>query len=129
MQDIVHHMIKGWRMDVENWKVQLRKGVLEVVVLNILRNGALYGLEMINRLQQIPSLAITEGTIYPLLSRLRAEGLVFAEWVESGGGRPRRYYSLSEKGRRMIGELNDAWDKFVRDIKTVMDNSNEGGRK
>lgn len=112
-------------MNVENWKSQLRKGILEVVILNILRDGALYGLEMIGRLEQIPDLAITEGTIYPLLSRLREEGLVFTEWVESENGRPRKYYSLSEKGRRVVGELNDAWLDFVNSIKKII----QGGKK
>lgn len=108
-------------MNVENWKSQLRKGILELIILNILRDGALYGLEMITRLEEVPGLAITEGTIYPLLSRLRDEGLVFAEWVQSEAGRPRRYYSLSEKGRRMRGELGDAWREFVSSIQTVIE--------
>lgn len=108
-------------MNVENWKVQIRKGILEVVILNILRDGALYGLEMVSRMENIPGLAITEGTIYPLLSRLRAEGLVFAEWIESES-RPRRYYSLSEKGRQMLVELNRAWIEFVGGISTIIEN-------
>lgn len=109
-------------MNVENWKIQLRKGVLEVVILNILRSGALYGLEMVSRMETIPCLAITEGTIYPLLSRLRAEGLVFAEWIESEG-RPRRYYSLSEKGRQVLKSLNEAWLEFVDSISTIIENN------
>lgn len=113
-------------MNVENWKSQLRKGILELVILNILRDGALYGLEMITRLEAVPGLAITEGTIYPLLSRLRDEGLVFAEWVQSDAGRPRRYYSLSEKGRRMQDELNGAWKEFIGSIETIIEP--KGGR-
>lgn len=112
-------------MNVENWKIQLRKGILEMVILNILRNGALYGLEMVSRLEKIPGLAITEGTIYPLLSRLRAEGLVFAEWIETES-RPRRYYSLSEKGRQMLAGLNEAWVEFVNGISTVIENKGGG---
>ena len=107
-------------MNVENWKTQFRKGILDLVVLNILKKGALYGLEMINHLEGIPNLQITEGTIYPLLSRLKSEGLVFAEWIESDQGRPRKYYSLTEKGRRMADELNSAWNEYVKSLSSLM---------
>lgn len=103
-------------MDVENWKVQLRKGVLDMVILNILRDRPLYGLEMVERLQAIPDISITEGTIYPLLSRLKTEGLVFTEWVESKEGRQRKYYSLSKKGERTLEGLNEAWRSFANGI-------------
>lgn len=119
MQDIMHDDVRGL-MNVENWKVQLRKGVLDLVILNILRGSALYGLEMIQRIEEIPDLKITEGTIYPLLSRLNAEGLVFTEWIESEQGRPRKYYSLSEKGRRVIKELNEEWDSFAENINKII---------
>jgi PadR family transcriptional regulator PadR len=107
-------------MDVENWKVQLRKGVLEMVILNILKSGHLYGLEMIQKLESIPGLTITEGTIYPLLSRLHADGMVFTEWVESKEGRPRKYYSLSAKGNRVLAELNKAWQFFTENIGKII---------
>jgi PadR family transcriptional regulator PadR len=103
-------------MNVENWKSQLRKGVFDMVILNILKERPLYGLEMIEILDGVPGLAISEGTIYPLLSRLKAEGVLFAEWVESEQGRPRKYYSLSENGRRTLAELNEAWFSFSDNI-------------
>lgn len=108
-------------MDVEGWKVQLRKGILDMVILNILRDGPLYGLEMVERLGTMQDLSITEGTIYPLLSRLKAEGLVFTEWVESDQGRQRKYYSLSKKGQQMIDSLNSAWQGFSRDINDIVE--------
>lgn len=107
-------------MNVENWKSQLRKGVLDMVILNILGAKSLYGLEMIQHLESIPELAISEGTIYPLLSRLKSEGLVFSEWVESAEGRPRKYYSLSEKGRRVEKEINEAWLSFSESILKII---------
>lgn len=114
-------------MEVETWKVQLRKGILDLVILNILRAGALYGLEMVQKLEEIPDLTITEGTIYPLLSRLRSEGLVFTEWVESDQGRPRKYYSLSQRGTEILGKLNDSWLSFAGSINDVIDS--KGGKK
>lgn len=114
-------------MNVENWKVQIRKGILDMVVLNVLGGKSLYGLEIIQKMENVPGLGITEGTIYPLLSRLKAEGLVFSEWIESDQGRPRKYYSLSEKGRRIIDELNSAWLSFVDEIRNIIDN--KGGKR
>ena len=113
-------------MEVDTWKVQLRKGVLDMVILNILRGGAFYGLEMVQRLETVPDLTITEGTIYPLLSRLRAEGLVFTEWVESDQGRPRKYYSLSKKGTEILGNLNGAWLSFTKSINDLIDKKGGG---
>lgn len=112
-------------MNVENWKIQLRKGILDMVILNILTDKPLYGLEMIQRMESVAGLEITEGTIYPLLSRLKAEGLVFAEWIESDQGRQRKYYSLSEKGRRAVKELNEAWLGFVESIKHIIEGSKQ----
>lgn len=113
-------------MNVENWQSQLRKGVLDMVILNVLSEKALYGLEMIQKMEELHGFEITEGTIYPLLSRLHAEGLVFSEWIESAQGRPRKYYSLSEKGRRIIKDMNNAWLTFVDGIKKMIDI--EGGK-
>lgn len=110
-------------MNVDNWKIQLRKGVLDLVILNILTEKSLYGLEMIQKMEFVEGLEITEGTIYPLLSRLKTDGLVFSEWVESDQGRPRKYYSLSEKGRRAVTELNDAWLGFVQSINKTIEGS------
>lgn len=113
-------------MEVEGWKVQLRKGVLDMVILNILRGGPLYGLEMVQRLEAIPDLTITEGTIYPLLSRLRAEELVFTEWVESDQGRQRKYYSLSQKGIQLLEKINEAWLSFTGSIGEII--NGKGGK-
>ncbi|MBT3182036.1 MAG: PadR family transcriptional regulator [Deltaproteobacteria bacterium] len=106
--------------------MQLRKGVLDMVILNILRDGALYGLEMVQRLEEVPDLTISEGTIYPLLSRLRADGLVFTEWVESDQGRPRKYYSLSKNGIELLEKINGAWGSFTKSINNLID-KNGGG--
>ena len=83
----------------ENWKAQLRKGWLELSILAVLWDERLYGLEILRRLEQVSSLVVTEGTVYPVLARLRKEELVKANWVEPQSGHPRRYYQLTSKGR------------------------------
>lgn len=87
-------------LEIENWQAQVRKGWLELAVLACLWDGRLYGLEILRRLEEGSDLVVAEGTVYPVLSRLRADKLVDAEWVESDSGHPRKYYSLTAAGRR-----------------------------
>ena len=83
----------------DKWEVQLRKGCLELAILAALWDGKLYGLEILRRLEIDSDLIVSEGTVYPLLSRLKALGLVRSEWVESIGGHPRKYYALAPMGK------------------------------
>ncbi|HEY1434528.1 MAG TPA: PadR family transcriptional regulator [Thermoanaerobaculia bacterium] len=83
----------------ENWETQIRKGWLELAILANLADGKLYGLEIIRRLQSQSDLLLAEGTVYPILSRLKRDGLVESSWVESESGHPRKYYWLSPAGR------------------------------
>jgi PadR family transcriptional regulator PadR len=83
-----------------NWEAQIRKGWLEVAILATLWRGRLYGLEIIRELETSSDLVVAEGTIYPVLARLRNDGLVEAEWVEGDSGHPRRYYKLTAAGRK-----------------------------
>lgn len=112
-------------MNVESWKIQLRKGIFDMLILNTLRDRAQYGLEIVKELENIPDLTLAEGTVYPLLSRLKSEGLVFTEWIESEQGRPRKYYSLSEKGKKFCNELNEAWYSFSKSIDKIIN----GGKR
>jgi PadR family transcriptional regulator PadR len=98
--------------ELAKWETQLRKGGLGLAALATLWPGPLYGLEMLRRLESEAGLIIPEGTIYPLLSRMKAEGLVEAEWVESDAGHPRKYYSLSPLGRRRVADMAVAWKSF-----------------
>ena len=84
----------------DNWQAQLRKGWLELAVLASLWDGRLYGLEILRRLEENSNLVVAEGTVYPVLNRLRADRLVASEWVESDSGHPRKYYALTAAGRR-----------------------------
>ena len=105
---------------VERWEVQARKGVLELVVLAALWSGRLYGLELIRRLEDEAQLAVPEGTLYPLLNRLRAEGQVDAEGVEADAGHPRKYYRLTADGRRRVVQMTRFWRGFATGIDAVL---------
>jgi PadR family transcriptional regulator, regulatory protein PadR len=96
----------------DKWEVQLRKGCLELAILASLWGGRLYGLELLRVLEQESDLVITEGTVYPLLSRLRAEGLLDAEWVEAELGHPRKYYRLTAAGRKRAIAMARIWSRF-----------------
>jgi len=97
---------------VEKWEVQLRKGCLELAILAALWEGRLYGLEILRVLESNSELIVSEGTIYPLLTRLKALGLVESEWVESDSGHPRKYYVLTPAGRDRAREMSTIWEKF-----------------
>lgn len=86
----------------------LRKGLLEFVLLTLIAHGRLYVADMIARLADTP-FATQEGTLYPLLSKLRRDALVDYDWVESGTGPPRKYYRLTEQGARRLSDLNAYW--------------------
>ena len=101
------------RAEQDKWEVQLRKGCLELAILAALWEGRLYGLEILRRLESDSDLVVTEGTIYPLLSRLKALELVESEWVESEAGHPRKYYSLTREGRQRAREMVEIWKRFT----------------
>jgi PadR family transcriptional regulator PadR len=96
----------------DKWEVQLRKGCLELAVLAALWDGKLYGLEILRRLESDSDLIVSEGTVYPLLSRLKTLGLVRSEWVESGAGHPRKYYALTPAGNQRVREMAGMWTRF-----------------
>jgi PadR family transcriptional regulator PadR len=84
----------------DNWERQVKKGWLELAILASLWGEELYGLDILRRLERDTDLVLAEGTIYPILSRLKAEGLVTTRWVEGEAGHPRKYYALTAPGRR-----------------------------
>jgi PadR family transcriptional regulator len=96
----------------EKWEIQLRKGCLELAILAALWEGKLYGLEILRRLESDSDLVISEGTVYPLLSRLKALELVRSEWVESDIGHPRKYYALTPAGKQRVLEMSAIWTRF-----------------
>ncbi|HVO82354.1 MAG TPA: helix-turn-helix transcriptional regulator [Terriglobales bacterium] len=106
--------------DAENWEVQLRKGSLELAILATLWDGRHYGLEILRRLESDSDLLLSEGTVYPLLNRLRVLGLVDSEWVESDSGHPRKYYRLTAAGRRRALEMSRIWARFSASLSTLL---------
>jgi PadR family transcriptional regulator PadR len=105
---------------MDKWEVQLRKGCLELAILASLWPGRLYGLEILRLLEQDSDLVITEGTVYPLLSRLKAEGLLDSEWVEAEAGHPRKYYRLTPAGRRRVVAMGRIWSRFSASLNRLL---------
>lgn len=101
---------------MDRWQIQLRKGSLELVVLAALKGERVYGLDLLRRLQEFPTTAISEGTLYPLLDRLKREGLLQADWVQAGETRPRKYYQLTEPGLLQLTKLSAYWLQSAEDI-------------
>jgi PadR family transcriptional regulator PadR len=105
----------------DRWEAQLRKGALEMAALASLWEDRLYGLEIIRFLESHSQLALAEGTIYPILNRLKAEGLLTSEWVEAEAGHPRKYYSLTAAGRRRLRQMAEAWSSFSGGLSRLLE--------
>lgn len=105
-------------MDIDNSKAQMRKGVLELCILSILSRGDAYTTDLINKLKEA-KMIVVEGTLYPLLTRQKNAGLLSYRWEESPQGPPRKYYSLTEKGRSYLVELQASWDDLVTTVNTI----------
>ena len=94
----------------DNWIVQARKGLLDLCILRVLFEREYYGYELVKSLVDVPGLGLTEGTLYPLLSRLRVQGLVNTRLEESSEGPARKYYSLTREGRRVLALMEEYTD-------------------
>jgi PadR family transcriptional regulator PadR len=105
----------------DRWEAQLRKGALEMAALASLWRGRLYGLEIIRFLENQSRLVLAEGTIYPILNRLKLEGLLTSEWVEAEAGHPRKYYSLTDAGRLRLRQMAEAWVSFSSGLSCLLE--------
>jgi len=105
-------------MKIENTKAQMRKGVLEFCILSILKDGEAYTSDILESLKDA-KLLVVEGTIYPLLTRLKNAGLLSYRWEESTGGPPRKYYELTETGKLFLKELNTTWSELQQAVNRV----------
>ena len=103
-------------MKIENTKAQMRKGVLEFCILSILEGGDAYTSEILSHLKDA-KLLVVEGTVYPLLTRLKNAGLLSYRWEESTSGPPRKYYTLTENGKVFLAELNKTWQELAAAVK------------
>ncbi len=110
----------------DNWTVQVRKGVLELCILNALSEREYYGYELVKRLMSVPGLTLTEGTIYPLLSRLRLQGLLNTRLEESSEGPARKYYSLTREGQKVATLMNNYLEDVLKGVRSLRAS---GGRR
>lgn len=115
----LHSTKKNRRMKVQNTQVQMRKGILEFCILHIISRGEVYATDVIRELTEA-KIVIVEGTLYPLLTRLRKAGLLDYKWVESSSGPPRKYYKLTTKGARFLEKLNQTWSELVASTQMVI---------
>jgi PadR family transcriptional regulator PadR len=106
--------------DFAKWEVQLRKGALGLAVLASLWEKELYGLELLRKLESVAGLSVPEGTIYPLLSRLKAAGFVDSEWIEGDAGHPRKYYRLTAAGRAHARDIAAGWFEFTAGLNKLL---------
>jgi PadR family transcriptional regulator PadR len=110
----------------ERWIAQLRKGILELCMLALLTNEERYGYQIAQGLTDSAGLAVHEGTIYPLLSRLQHEGLVEARWRESPAGPPRKYYHLTPTGRQVSQAQVSTWKDITHAVNKLLEEANNG---
>jgi len=111
-----------------SWVSQMRKGVVEVAILAMLAREQMYGSEIVGALASRPGLAISAGTVYPLLSRLKKSGSIESMWRESPVGPPRKYYTLTAKGRGELAEMAEAWREVSASIDSVLKGVSENAR-
>lgn len=103
-----------------NWLSQVRRGTIEYCVLALLRSGERYGFEIARALSEADGLVTSEGTVYPLLTRLRSVGLVETTWRESNQGPPRRYYRLTRDGVLALQAFETQWHRFRESVDSVL---------
>jgi PadR family transcriptional regulator PadR len=111
--------IKNSTMNIENTQSQMRKGVLEFCILSIIQRGEAYPSDIIEEMKK-SNLQLLEGTLYPLLTRLKNADLLNYRWVESSGGPPRKYFSLTEKGSAFYQLLENTWREMADGVERVI---------
>ncbi len=105
-------------MILENTQVQMRKGILEYCILSIISRGETYASDIIEELRAA-KLLVVEGTLYPLLTRLKNNQLLSYNWVESVSGPPRKYYQLTDSGKKLLSELDQTWQELAFAVNTI----------
>ena len=105
-------------MNADKAKIQMRKGILELCILSIIKRGDLYASDIIDELKSA-EMIVVEGTLYPLLTRLKNADLLNYRWEESTSGPPRKYYSLTEDGQNFLNELKTTWDELQNTVNRI----------
>lgn len=110
-------------MDIQNTQSQMRKGVLEFCILSIIRQGEVYPSDLVEKMKAA-NLNILEGTLYPLLTRLKNAGVLTYRWVESNSGPPRKYFVMTDQGLEFYKELESTWQELANAVATLTSNEN-----
>ncbi len=110
-------------MNIENTQVQMRKGILEFCIMHIISRGQAYSFDILKELKEA-KIIVVEGTLYPLLTRLKNAELLDYHWKESTLGPPQKHYKLTEKGDSFLEQLNDTWIELVEATNTILKRSN-----
>ena len=106
-------------MNIENAQVQMRKGILEFCIMHIISRGEVYASDMLDELTSA-KIMVVEGTLYPLLTRLKNSGLLDYKWVESQSGPPRKYYVLTDTGKKFLEEMQQTWNELSDSVHTIV---------
>ncbi len=106
---------------IRKWESQVRKGTLDFLILLFLRKKEYYGYELIKVVKETAELEISEGTIYPLLNRLKKEELIASSWREMEAGIPRKYYRITEKGIHALEAMGSSWQQFVSSLRKLIE--------
>ena len=109
-------------MDLENAKVQMRKGILEFCILHIISRGEVYASDMLEELTSA-KIMVVEGTLYPLLTRLKNSGLLDYKWIESQSGPPRKYYVLTDTGKTFLAQFEETWIELQGSVNQIIQDS------
>lgn len=110
-------------MNIEKQKAQMRKGVLELCILSIIDKKDAYASDIIEKLKN-SELIIVEGTLYPLLTRLKNDGLLSYRWEESRSGPPRKYYAITEIGKKLLAVMKVSWQELVESVNDIIKTEN-----
>lgn len=110
-------------MKVEKTNAQMRKGVIELCVLSVISDKEVYTSDILSAMKEA-ELIVVEGTVYPLLTRLKNDGLLKYKWEESTSGPPRKYYSLTDEGREALEELTSNWNSLNKSVNKLIKQNN-----
>lgn len=110
-------------MNVENTQVQMRKGILEFCILHIISRGEIYSSDILRELKEA-KIIVVEGTLYPLLNRLKNSGLLDYSWKESTAGPPQKHYQLTDKGKIFLDKLNETWVDLLESTNYIISKNN-----
>ena len=116
-------------MELERWKTQLRKGLLDLCVLNFLSAHEYYGYDLVQEMKEIDGLQMREGMIYPILARLEEDGLVRSERRPSDAGPPRKYFIITEAGREAVQQMNRHWQLMEVAVRMASHAEREGSHE